>query len=73
MPSSLLRERFSDVGSFSNTMAENAALAKAGRNLLRRQQHTAGVRRPGKLGRNRLRPYEFKARPFIERCLTRIS
>ena len=53
-------------------MAENMALAKAGRNLLRSQQHTAGVTRPGKLGRNRQHPYEFKARPFIERCLTRI-
>jgi hypothetical protein len=53
-------------------MAENMVLAKAGRNLLRRQQHTVGVTRPGKLGRNMQRPYEFKARPFIERCLTQI-
>ena len=53
-------------------MAENVALAKAGRNLLRSQQHTAGVTPPGKLGRNRQRLYEFKARPFIERWPTRI-
>jgi hypothetical protein len=57
---------------FAGHMAENVALAKAGRNLLPRQQHTAAVTRPGKLACNRLRPYEFKARPFIERCLTRI-
>jgi hypothetical protein len=30
------------------------------------------VSRPGKLGRSVLRRYEFKARPFIERWLTRI-